>query len=115
KQISPQWSPDGKAIYYVADPQRVSNIYRVELATGYVRQVTAVTGGVSGITATSPALAVASASGRLAFSAYRDGRYEIQTLEQASAESAPVVAAGAATKIESPGALGKLAQLLSNA
>src|SRR5205085_6333664 len=26
KQISPQWSPDGNAIYYVADPQRVSNI-----------------------------------------------------------------------------------------
>ena len=113
KQISPQWSPDGKAVYYVADPDGISNIYRVELASGDIRRVTSETGGVSGITATSPALAVASANGKLAFNAYRNGRYEIQTLEQSSAESAPVVTAGVAT--QTPGALGKLAQLLSNA
>ncbi len=114
KQISPQWSPDGKAVYYVADPDGVSNIYRVELASGDIRRVTSESGGVSGITATSPALAVASSSGKLAFNAYRDGRYEIQTLEQTSAESAPVVTAGVATRTATPGALGKLAQLLSN-
>jgi Tol biopolymer transport system component len=115
KQISPQWSPDGKAVYYVADPDGVSNIYRVDLASGDVRRVTSERGGVSGITATSPALAVALSSGRLAFNAYRDGRYEIQTLEQTSAESAPVVTAGVATKTATPGTLGRLAQLLSNA
>jgi len=115
KQISPQWAPDGKAIYYVADPRGVSNVYRVELATGDLRQVTSVSGGVSGITATSPALAVASASGRLAFSTYRDGRYEIQTLEQGSAESAPVVTAGIATPPHQPRTPGRLADLLSNA
>src|SRR5438876_11502723 len=65
KQISPQWSPNGKAIYYVADADGVSNIYRVELASGDVRRVTSERGGVSGITATSPALAVASSSGKL--------------------------------------------------
>jgi len=69
---------------------------------------------VSGITATSPALAVASSSGKLAFSAYREGHYEIQTLEQASAESAPIVTAGVATKPPA-GTLGNLAELLSNA
>jgi len=115
KQISPQWTPDGKSLYYVADPDGVSNIYRVELASGDIRRVTSERGGVSGITATSPALAVASSSGRLAFNAYRDGRYEIQTLEQTSAESAPVVTAGAATTTGAPGRLGNLAQLLSNA
>ncbi|HEY3091656.1 MAG TPA: BamA/TamA family outer membrane protein [Vicinamibacterales bacterium] len=114
KQISPQWSPDGEAIYYVADPDSVSNVYRVELASGDIRRVTSERGGVSGITATSPALAVASSSGRLAFNAYRDGRYEIQTLEQTSAQSAPIVTAGVATKTATPGPLGKLAQLLSN-
>ena len=72
-------------------------------------------GGITGITATSPSLAVASASGTLAFSAYRDGRYEIQTLEQASAESAPIVSAGVEPAAPDPGPLGKLAQLLSNA
>ncbi|HKC56868.1 MAG TPA: hypothetical protein VKC35_12130, partial [Vicinamibacterales bacterium] len=115
KQISPQWTPDGKSLYYVADPDGVSNIYRVELASGDIRRVTSEPAGVSGITATSPALAVASSSGRLAFNAYRDGRYEIQTLEQTSAENAPVVTAGAATTTGTPGRLGNLAQLLSNA
>lgn len=115
KEISPQWSPDGTAVYYVADPDGISNVYRVELASGDIRRVTSETGGVSGITATSPALAVASSSGKLAFNAYRDGRYEIQTLEQSSAESAPIVTAGIATKAPVAGRLGKLAQLLSNA
>ena len=54
KQISPQWSPDGKAIYYVADSDGVSNIYRVELANGDIRQVTSEASGISGITSTSP-------------------------------------------------------------
>jgi Tol biopolymer transport system component len=115
KQISPQWTPDGKALYYVADADGVSNVYRVELASGDIRRVTSEQGGVSGITATSPALAVASASGKLAFNAYRNGRYEIQTLEQTSAENAPVVTAGVATSTMTPGRLGRLAQLLSNA
>jgi Tol biopolymer transport system component len=115
KQISPQWSPDGKAIYYVGDPDSVSNIYRVELGTGDIRRVTSEPSGISGITATSPALAVASSTGKLAFNAYRDGHFEIQTLEQASTESAPIVTAGAATKTASTHALGKLGELLSNA
>ena len=115
KQISPQWSPDGKAVYYVGDPDGVSNIYRVELGTGDVRRVTSEPSGISGITATSPALAVASSTGKLAFNAYRDGRFEIQTLEQASAESAPIVTTGIATQTASPSAFGKLGQLLSNA
>ena len=72
-------------------------------------------GGITGITAASPSLAVASASGTLAFSAYRDGRYEIQTLERASAESAPIVSAGVVTAAPDAGPLGTLAQLLSNA
>jgi hypothetical protein len=115
KQISPQWSPDGKAVYYVGDPDGVSNIYRVELGTGDIRRVTSEPSGVSGITATSPALAVASSTGKLAFNAYRDGRFEIQTLEQGSAESAPIATKGVATQAAPPRALGKLGQLLSNA
>jgi Tol biopolymer transport system component len=115
QQISPQWAPDRKALYYVADPDGISNIFRVELASGEIRQVTAVAGGVTGITATSPSLAVASASGKLAFSAFRDGRYEIQTLEQASAESAPIVSAGLGVMPLPAGPIGTLAQLLSNA
>jgi len=115
KQISPQWSPDGNAVYYVADPNNVSNIFRADLASGDIRRVTSEPAGVSGITATSPALAVASSSGKLAFNAYRNGRYEIQTLEQSSAESAPIITSGAETKMTNAGTLGKLAHLLADA
>jgi hypothetical protein len=85
KQINPQWSPDASHIFFVSDRDGISNIYRVRLADGAVHQVTAVRGGVTGITATSPAIAVASRTGTLAYSVYRNGRYEIRTLDAAGA------------------------------
>ena len=85
KQVSPQWAPAGDAVYYVSDRDGVSNVYRTDIASGHVRRITDVVGGVSGVTATSPALAVASRSGMLAFSVYRNGRYEIETLGQKAA------------------------------
>jgi len=99
KQVSPQWAPDGTAIYFVSDRQDVSNVYRAEIASlrpgsgqaGELRQVTDVPGGVSGITSTSPALAVASQAGTLAFSVYRNGRYDIETLDESAALSARLV------------------------
>src|SRR5688500_12221739 len=33
KEINPQWSPDGNALYYIADLERASNIYRRHLTT----------------------------------------------------------------------------------
>ena len=85
KQVSPQWAPAGDAVYYVSDRDGVSNVYRADIPSGHVRRITDVVGGVSGVTATSPALAVASRSGMLAFSVYRNGRYEIETLGQKAA------------------------------
>jgi hypothetical protein len=93
KQLSPQWSPDGTSLYFVSDRSRISNVYRVGLAAGDLHQVTEVAAAVSGITATSPALAVASRAGTLAFSVYRDGRYEIQTLDAGKAASGLAVPA----------------------
>ena len=80
KNIDPHWSPDGGSVYFVADRNGVSNIYRVALAGGEVSQVTDVQTGVSGITALSPAIAVASSAGTVAYTAYRDGAYEIRAL-----------------------------------
>jgi Tol biopolymer transport system component len=84
KQINPQWSPDAGAVYYIADRSGTSNVYRRTLATGELRQVTTEEGGVSGITATSPALAVASRSGTVAYTAYDDGAYRIRVLDDCS-------------------------------
>jgi Tol biopolymer transport system component len=91
KQVSAQWSPDSRAVYFISDRTGVSNVYRVDLVSGELRRVTNVAGGVTGITSTSPALAVASRAGTLAFSVYTNGRYEIQTLPESAALAAPVV------------------------
>ena len=85
KQINPQWTPGGTAIYFVSDRDGVSNIYRAGLTEETLHQVTSVRGGVTGITATSPAITVAAASGSLAYSVYRNGRYEIRVLDAAGA------------------------------
>ena len=91
KQVNPQWAPDGSAVYFVSDRSGISNVYRFEPAAGTLRQVTNVTGGVSGITATSPSLAVAANAGTLAFSVYRNGSYEIHTLEGRRAAQSLVI------------------------
>jgi hypothetical protein len=113
KQMSPQWSPAGDAVYFVSDRDGVSNVYRVALGSGELRRVTDVAGGVSGITATSPALAVASKAGTLAFSVYRDGRYDIALLDAAAAAAGPVVGPEDARADAAPAA-GPLARLLAD-
>ena len=81
KNIDPHWSADGTSVYFVADGGRISNIYRLAVADGELFQITTVTTGVSGITALSPALSVASAANRLAYSVYRHGAYEIHAID----------------------------------
>lgn len=81
KHLNPQWSPDGSAIYFLANPLGITNVYRVEPGTGAVTQVTNLYTGVSGITETSPALSVAQRSGRLMFSLFRAKGYEIYSID----------------------------------
>ena len=82
KNISPQWTADGRALYFLSDREGVTNIYRTEIG-GATTQVTNLLTGVSGITALSPALSVA--QGRLVFSAYEDDGYSIYALDSAEA------------------------------
>jgi hypothetical protein len=81
KNIDPHWSPDGTSLYFIADGPQVSNVYRLDIATSEIFQVTMETTGVSGITGLSPALSVAGKSGRAAFSVYRRGAYEIHAID----------------------------------
>ncbi len=60
KHIDPHWSADGKSLYFIADAKGISNIHRVSLADGTLFRVTDVSTGVSGVTALSPALGLAS-------------------------------------------------------
>jgi Tol biopolymer transport system component len=117
KQINPQWSPASTSVYFISDRSGASNVYRVELGTGELRQVTDVRGGVSGITSTSPALAVAARTGALAFSVYQEGRYEIRTIDAAEAVMGRVIEpATGYTVASSPAAAtnGVMSQLLAD-
>jgi Tol biopolymer transport system component len=83
KNIDPQWSPDGKSLYFLSDHNGVSNVYRLELASGALLQVTNLYTGASGITGSSPALSVARQTGRMAVSVYEAGGYAIYALDSA--------------------------------
>jgi Tol biopolymer transport system component len=79
--INPQWAPDGASLYFIADPDGISNVYRVGTAGGPISQVTDLYTGVSGITETSPALSVAQQSGRLVYSVFRSNGYELYAID----------------------------------
>jgi Tol biopolymer transport system component len=79
KNISPQWTPDGRALFFVSDHQGIANIYRVDLEGREPTQITNLLTGASGITPLSPAMSAA--NGRVIFSAYENDGYSIYTLE----------------------------------
>ncbi|HEY8550822.1 MAG TPA: BamA/TamA family outer membrane protein [Vicinamibacterales bacterium] len=86
---SPQWSDGG--IYFVANPDGVPDVYRLDPATERMTRITRSSTGVTGITASSPALSVARTVSRLAFSVHRD-TYEIRQLDDRGPADARVPA-----------------------
>jgi len=93
KNIDPQWSPDGRSIYFLSDRTGVTNIYRLDVATGRQTQVTNLLTGVTGITSLSPALSVARESGRVVYSVYEGGKYTVYAVDSATALAGTPLAA----------------------
>jgi Tol biopolymer transport system component len=83
KNINPVWSPDGASIYFLADRGGITNIYRLNVASGAQTQVTNLVTGVSGITSLSPALSIARQTGRLVYSIYQEGNYAVYDADSA--------------------------------
>jgi hypothetical protein len=109
KHINPQWSSDGQALYFVADPAGIPNIYRLWLGSDRFEQLTVVGTGVSGITASSPALSMSSGSGEMAFCVFENDRYDIY-LADTAVRARPVIEPAA----KSESTEGVLASLLAN-
>ncbi len=80
KNINPQWTSDGRGLYVISDREGINNIYRIEVATGALTQVTNLFTGVSGITDLSPAISSASRMDRLVFAAYERGGFNIYSI-----------------------------------
>ncbi len=90
RHINPQFAPNGTDVYFVADRNGFSDVYRTSLSGGDARQVTKVATGVSGITRLSPALTVARSNGRMLFSVFNDAGYDIVGLDAAATQGTPV-------------------------
>ena len=83
KNINPQWSSDSQSLYFLSDRNGITNIYRIDLKSKNIFQITNLYTGVSGITALSPALSVAQKSARLAYCVYEDEKFNIYSIDSA--------------------------------
>lgn len=78
---NPQWSPDASELAFLSDHQGISNIYRVELSTGALANVTAFANGVSGITHLTPAFSWSRDGGTMVFSAFSRAGWRLYRLD----------------------------------
>ena len=85
KNINPQWSPDSRSLYFLSDQTGKTDIYRLDLNSQKIFQVTNLYTGVSGITDLSPAISVAQKTGRLVYSGYDAGEFTIFSIDQPEA------------------------------
>jgi dipeptidyl aminopeptidase/acylaminoacyl peptidase len=82
---NPQFTPDGRGLFFLADPDGFRDIYRVDLEDGELWRVTQLATGVSGITPASPALTVAPGAGTAAFSVFDGSEYHVYALDAVAA------------------------------
>jgi Tol biopolymer transport system component len=89
-RINPQFGPEGRDLYFLSDDAGVSDLYRMDMASGQIFRVTHLTTGVTGIARLSPALSVSERTGRVMFSVFHDTIYQIHALDAAQARGQAV-------------------------
>jgi hypothetical protein len=89
KHMNPQFSPSGTELYFIADVDGFSDVFRTNPATGAVHRVTSVATGVSGVTDLSPALTVAARTGTVMFSIFGDGEFTVHAMTAEEAVGTP--------------------------
>jgi Tol biopolymer transport system component len=91
KNINPQWTPDSKSLVFISDRNGISNVYKLDIESEEIVQISNLYTGVSGITEESPALSVAKDSGRVAYCFYDENKYSLYfrdfTNDEAAGES----------------------------
>ena len=81
---NPEFSADGRSLYFVGTPDGIPNLYRAglqpqggNLVSGTTTRLTNLVSGVSGITPLTPALSVAAAAPDIVFTVFEDGHHNI--------------------------------------
>lgn len=90
KHVNPQFSPDGRSLFFVSNPDGFNNIYRLDLDTRQLYRVTNVATGVAGITDLAPAFSVAKDNGRLMYSLFEGQDYAVYALDAEETAGEPV-------------------------
>ncbi|HXT15920.1 MAG TPA: hypothetical protein VN706_09860 [Gemmatimonadaceae bacterium] len=96
KHLNPQFSPDGKDLFFISDQDGFPDVYRLNLESKEVFRVTHVATGVNGLTTYSPCLSVSRTTGRMLFNTFYDQGNEIRALDASQTVGTPVVAASVA-------------------
>ncbi|MGH7595613.1 MAG: peptidase MA family metallohydrolase [bacterium] len=78
---SPQWSPDGSEIAFVADHHGIPNIYRLRVTDKQIMPVTNLRDGIAGITETTPALSWSANGKVMVFSAFQKTSWQLYRLD----------------------------------
>jgi hypothetical protein len=85
RNTNPEFSADGRSLFFIATPDGIPNLYRTDLAAGTTARLTNVTSGVSGITPLTPALSVAAAAPGVVFTVFEGDQYNIYLANPAQA------------------------------
>ncbi|MFO8098475.1 MAG: peptidase S9 [Salinibacter sp.] len=80
-QHNPKFAPDGRHLYFISDHDGFKDVHALDLDTDRTAPITRLQTGASGFTALSPAMTVASQSGRMMFSVFSDNEYAVVSLE----------------------------------
>ena len=79
-QHNPQFTPDGKGLYFISDHDGFKDVHYLDLETRSTTPVTHLQTGASGFTSLSPAMTVAQQSGLMMFSVFSDNEYAVVSL-----------------------------------
>src|SRR5205823_1340051 len=90
RQINPQFSPDGRDLFFIADQDGIPDIYRLNLAGNQTFRLTHAATGISGITSISPAMTVARTTGRMLFTSFYNQGQEIRAFDASQTVGTPV-------------------------
>ncbi|WP_017731883.1 PD40 domain-containing protein [Nafulsella turpanensis] len=75
--MDPIFTPDNENIIFLSNRDGFRNLYRYDIRTGQVFQLTDILTGISGITEYSPAISISNNTGELVYSLYKDNKYSI--------------------------------------
>jgi Tol biopolymer transport system component len=91
--IDPAFGKDNR-LYFIAAPDGVSNIYRYDFTSTTVERVTHEKTATAGITELSPALSIATKTGDLVYSVFKETGYQLFTLKYDKIKAVPIDPAG---------------------